>query len=256
MKKNYILIQISTKKKTPNNICINKLKKYYFTLNSPKSHNSSISPKLLDDSYNNEKIKNKIFLDKDYNLPHNVLILIKEIFQILNELNVFKEKIVHESIERIDEGKGIFNIIDNLFKIMNNFLEKNKKLSKKNESKSIEYNEMNKVNNIQIQLKEKIDLIQKLNEEIIIKNNIIDKYNSRITNLKILNDRKVKENNEYKRKYDEIVKLLNVKEVAVALNPLGNILCPVVHKRHASASVLLGPLIVKLINNQYAVFIA
>ena len=200
------------KKKTPNNICINKLKKYYFTLNSPKSHNSSISPKLLDDSYNNEKIKNKIFLDKDYNLPHNVLILIKEIFQILNELNVFKEKIVHESIERIDEGKGIFNIIDNLFKIMNNFLEKNKKLSKKNESKSIEYNEMNKVNNIQIQLKEKIDLIQKLNEEIIIKNNLIDKYNSRITNLKILNDRKVKENNEYKRKYDEIVKLLNVKE--------------------------------------------
>ena len=128
-------------------------------------------------------------------------------------MNVFKEKIVHESIERIDEGKGIFNIIDNLFKIMNNFLEKNKKLSKKKESKSIEYNEMNnKVNNIQIQLKEKIDLIQKLNEEIIIKNNIIDKYNSRITNLKILNDRKVKENNEYKRKYDEIVKLLNIKE--------------------------------------------
>ena len=203
----------NNKKSPSNKICINKLKKYYLTLNSPKSANSSISPRLLDDSYNSQKFKNKLFLDNDYNLPDNVLILFEEIFQLLKKLNLFKEKIIHDSIEMIDESKRIFNNIENLYKRMNNFLEKNKKISKKYKSKSIEFDEMNDVdNNIQIQLKEKLDLIEKLNEEIIIKNNIIDKCNSRITNLKILADRKIKENKEYKRKNDEILKLLNIKE--------------------------------------------
>ena len=201
------------KKISPKINYTNKLKKYYLTLNSPQRENSNLSPRLLDDFNNIKNFQNKLFHNNDYNLPHNVLYLFEEIFQILNELNIFKGKIVHESIEIIDERKRIFNIIDNLFKKMNNFLEKNKKTLKKNKSKSIQFDELKNPNNdIQNQLKEKIDLIEKLNEEIIIKNNIIDKYKTRITNLKNLNDKKIKENNEYKKKYDEIVKLLNTKE--------------------------------------------
>ena len=46
------------------------------------------------------------------------------------------------------------------------------------------------------------------------------------------------------------------RRVSVALDELGKVLCPVVHKRYATTGVRVGPLVVELVNDDYAVLVA
>lgn len=185
------------------------LRKNFLGISSPKIENTSISPRNIDDLNNRFVKKKKVSQENNIYLHDDIQILVDEIVKFLNEINLVKDKIFNMSEELQNERKKILKYIDDLDSLIHKISPLN------NKSKTIEYEKRN----YESLLKEKIDLIGKLNQEIQSKNEIIEKSNSQILHLKSINDKKLKELNENKKQYKEVINLLyNLKEEKCSKN--------------------------------------